>query len=683
MHGTGKHKFVARVPVLLSVVLLCTMALSCNDRHESLTESETRCKNFLYGSMEQYKEGKHRRFLQTADSFFAANEKLSTYCYLEQYRLKIWYYFHNKNTRYDSALLYTDSVIYVIEKNKLTNKLVYFYTEAFASRGEIYYNMGDFDSAYSNYFKARALAEQSKDVCVQIAHCYGLGMISYKQKKYREAADYFKATYLNSLACDWHPVNLMQEALDNTALCFEKLKMPDSAVYYYDSALSFITKNMGRFDAPLYAEKGIGVVLGNLGSVYMMKGETDSAIDYFKKSYAINIRPTYDASDALLTHLKLAGAWLKKNDLAALAVALPAIRKELDTIEHSVNAERDWNGLMYKYSKTTGNVSDALKYHEAYAALQDSLTAVDNRQQNADVDKSLRQKEQAYQISLLKKQNSLNNLYLWVTIIILLMALFIIWQVYSNYKKGRRNIQALTALNNQVSEQKAELEKRNKEKDRILHMVAHDLRNPVGAIFFLADEMLTESASAEEIIEVFGMIKNASESASALISELLGSSNDLNGEPVKEPAELNQLIRDTLKLLRFKANEKHQVLEARLPGTPLVISLNKEQIARAIGNLVVNAMKFSAVGATVTVSVTEQKSAALITIRDTGIGIPANMQEEVFNMFTKAKRPGTAGERSFGLGLSICKQIIDAHHGKIWFESTEGSGTTFFIEIPK
>jgi signal transduction histidine kinase len=71
-----------------------------------------------------------------------------------------------------------------------------------------------------------------------------------------------------------------------------------------------------------------------------------------------------------------------------------------------------------------------------------------------------------------------------------------------------------------------------------------------------------------------------------------------------------------------------------------------------------------------------------IAVQDQGIGVPDEMKQEIFNMFTNAMRPGTSGEQSFGLGLAISRQIIEAHNGKIWFESAPGQGTTFFIDLP-
>jgi signal transduction histidine kinase len=106
-------------------------------------------------------------------------------------------------------------------------------------------------------------------------------------------------------------------------------------------------------------------------------------------------------------------------------------------------------------------------------------------------------------------------------------------------------------------------------------------------------------------------------------------------------------------------------------------------IWRVVSNLISNAIKFSPVGETIHLKCISEASHVQISVADHGIGIPDEIKDKVFNMFTEAKRSGTIGEKSFGLGLSICKQIIEKHHGKIWFESKPGNGTTFYIKLPK
>ncbi|MBK7427455.1 MAG: ATP-binding protein [Saprospiraceae bacterium] len=99
-------------------------------------------------------------------------------------------------------------------------------------------------------------------------------------------------------------------------------------------------------------------------------------------------------------------------------------------------------------------------------------------------------------------------------------------------------------------------------------------------------------------------------------------------------------------------------------------------------NLIANAIKFSPENSEIQISLKKSGQTAICKIKDQGIGIPEEIKHQIFDLFTEAKRSGTSGEQSFGLGLAISKQIIESHQGKIWFESEEDEGTTFFIELP-
>jgi signal transduction histidine kinase len=87
-------------------------------------------------------------------------------------------------------------------------------------------------------------------------------------------------------------------------------------------------------------------------------------------------------------------------------------------------------------------------------------------------------------------------------------------------------------------------------------------------------------------------------------------------------------------------------------------------------------------GASIMVKMDQGTQNLRISVKDDGIGILPEMQEKIFDLFTEAKRPGTAGEQSFGLGLAISRQIVEAHGGKIWFENNPNKGTTFFVDLP-
>src|SRR5690606_32111644 len=104
---------------------------------------------------------------------------------------------------------------------------------------------------------------------------------------------------------------------------------------------------------------------------------------------------------------------------------------------------------------------------------------------------------------------------------------------------------------------------------------------------------------------------------------------------------------------------------------------------QVINKLVSNSMKFTPDGGTITVKIEDKQDSVLFTVADNGIGIPKKYHHELFEKFTHARRPGLRGEPSTGLGMSIIKTIVEWHNGKIWFDSKENEGTTFFIQLPK
>ena len=134
-------------------------------------------------------------------------------------------------------------------------------------------------------------------------------------------------------------------------------------------------------------------------------------------------------------------------------------------------------------------------------------------------------------------------------------------------------------------------------------------------------------------------------------------------------------------LLHYKADAKGQYIN--LQTTPVILSVNREKIWRVVSNLIANAIKFSPSGASILVKLEEKEKHVIIAVEDHGIGIPVEIKDKIFDMFTEARRPGTAGEQPFGLGLAISKQIVEAHGGEIWFNSKRDNGTIFYVKLPR
>ena len=133
-------------------------------------------------------------------------------------------------------------------------------------------------------------------------------------------------------------------------------------------------------------------------------------------------------------------------------------------------------------------------------------------------------------------------------------------------------------------------------------------------------------------------------------------------------------------------SHKHEVALEKSADFPTryELPLDGDKIRQVLANLLSNAAKYSKKGGKVTVDFKDMRTEnkVLITVKDTGLGIPAKQQSRMFEKFFRADNVQTADTEGTGLGLYIAKAIIEGHGGKMWFESEENVGTTFFIELP-
>jgi PAS domain S-box-containing protein len=223
------------------------------------------------------------------------------------------------------------------------------------------------------------------------------------------------------------------------------------------------------------------------------------------------------------------------------------------------------------------------------------------------------------------------------------------------------------------------LEQSHADNTRMMKVVAHDLRNPIGAIKMTASALMARPDRVEKERKMLEIIYRSATNSLELVNDLLqmqGRPEDLQ----KEPVELGAMLFHCTDLLRHQAEAKQQRISLQV--FPVIILSSREKLWRVISNLIANAIKFSARGTTINVNLKTEATQVIITVEDQGIGIPESMKESIFEIFPGSQRLGTAGEPSFGLGLVICRQIVEAHRGKIWFESEPGKGTTFFVQLP-
>jgi signal transduction histidine kinase len=275
--------------------------------------------------------------------------------------------------------------------------------------------------------------------------------------------------------------------------------------------------------------------------------------------------------------------------------------------------------------------------------------------------------------------NKDNRTRIWLLIVICSITIIAVLIMYRLYSVSRRLNRQISEQNSQMQKALTALEQSQADNTRMMQIVAHDLRNPIGGMFSIASIMLNDTERSGEDLEFLELIKTAGQNSLDLVSDLLRVHTKTE-ELKKEPLDLGQMLHYCVDLLRHKAEAKGQRID--LQTSAVIVPANREKLWRVVSNLIANAIKFSPTGGLIRVALQESASRVCITVEDHGIGIPQEIAPKIFDMFTDAKRAGTAGEQPFGLGLAISKQIIEAHGGDIWFESKPGNGTTFYVELP-
>jgi two-component system sensor histidine kinase VicK len=210
-------------------------------------------------------------------------------------------------------------------------------------------------------------------------------------------------------------------------------------------------------------------------------------------------------------------------------------------------------------------------------------------------------------------------------------------------------------------------------------MVAHDLRNPIGAVESIAMMMELEELDADTQDNV-DMIKESCSKARGILDDLLEAAKNENINVIEtQKTELNQYLKGIIDAWKIQ-NPITILLVSSVD--PLHAQLSKEKFTRVLDNLISNALKFSKETDNVELHLNLKGDIVTIEVKDHGLGIPQDMIPHIFERFSKAGRTGLKGEKSTGLGLSIVKQIIESHKGKISVSSIEGKGTTFLIQLP-
>ncbi len=677
---------------LCAILLVSLTVASCNQASHSLPPASKHFDSILIVAEAAFDSGFSKKAMELAATGHRSIPKKTVSDDINYYAFCSGMY-RRDPPDYDKLLAYSDSLNITLEKNNLTTVAPDRYIMGLNRKADALFAKGQYTEAYDYYYKAKKIAKDNGDFCSLSNYSHSLGMALYRQQKYLLAARRFMESYEESSGCpaDFTTFYHRQELLDNIGLSYTHAHKYDSAMLYYNKALSFVNENVAKFDKnEKFFISAKAVIIGNMADVYIALKNADTAISLLKQSISINLQKGYVNSDALTDHIKLANLYYQIGDIGELRTTLNLIKAELDSIPDKT-ASLNWQKLMWNLHDAEKDTLQAYRHLYAYEKQRDSMVATISALLATDFDGRIHSMERQYQIALLNKNSKTTKIYLFVAGLVTIMALAIVGLIWRSARRARKNVASLTALNKQINDQKDqlistlnELEIKDRDKTRILRSVAHDVMNPIAAIMALTDILRADLGEiSDDNQNIIALIKEACTNSLTLSKEILEAAVKIDkAKLVKEPLEIDKLAANCVDLLNRTAAVKNQSISIQTEQNNLVVNANKEQIWRILNNLIANAIKFSYPNTEIGVAVRKTDKYVRISVKDQGIGIPEKNKGMVFDMFTEAKNVGTAGETPHGLGLSISLQIAKAHNGNIWLESQEGVGTTFYLDLP-
>ena len=249
-------------------------------------------------------------------------------------------------------------------------------------------------------------------------------------------------------------------------------------------------------------------------------------------------------------------------------------------------------------------------------------------------------------------------------------------------------------LEDEISKTNVELQLRNSEKDKFFSIIAHDLRSPFTGLLGLTELMTAKDNkwSIEEFVQMSNLLRESVVNVYQLLENLLEwamvQKNMVDFTPIE--LRLSDIFSRSIKSIEERARQKAITIFLACPdsigeSTEVEnIFADEKMISTVIRNLLTNAVKFTGKGGEVTIGAKAAETGMIeISVTDTGVGIRKDAIDKLFIVGEKVGTTGTENEPSTGLGLILCKEFVEKHGGKIWVESRDGVGSTFYFTIPK
>ncbi|MEA2706622.1 MAG: hypothetical protein QOH22_1410 [Gemmatimonadaceae bacterium] len=239
----------------------------------------------------------------------------------------------------------------------------------------------------------------------------------------------------------------------------------------------------------------------------------------------------------------------------------------------------------------------------------------------------------------------------------------------------------LNKTNQCLADARDAAEAASRAREEMLAIVAHDLRNPLNVVMIARGLLAEKDYPAERRNQLLAVMQRATHRMNRLVEDLLEVVRQESGKMtlVLEAVPAADILDQSAEMCQPSATEHGIFLEIREPTPDLLVTADEERVLQVMSNLLGNALKFVPRGGSVVLGCERKGGEAVFSVADTGPGIAPEDLDLLFEKFWQRRR---ADSRGVGLGLAIARGIVEAHGGRIWAESTLGSGSTFFFTLP-
>ena len=419
------------------------------------------------------------------------------------------------------------------------------------------------------------------------------------------------------------------------------------------------------------------------GKVYLKQKQFTRALYWYHKSAELheNLQDDRGIID-LYNGMAEANFGLEKDSIsqnyAMMAYEISSTIKSMEGIKKCSNT-------LYKVYKNQENYAAALKYHEIFRQISDTLSRDENKMSMTMLKTEISHKNQQEAL-VLKNEKALakQRLYIYIAILFVIIMGAIAFLVVRGQKILKKLNRELEVQKEDLELREAELWETNNTKNKLFSIIAHDLRGPIGALEGLLKLLNSGDIKESEFKEFIPKLKNDVNSISFTLNNLLTWGQSQMREATTDPTnvDLNALVENNINLLSELAFTKMITMDNLIVNKAIIWS-DENQMDIVIRNLLSNALKFTPNNGHITIGYVDRPDYLEVFVKDNGIGMDEYVQEQILSKNTNITTYGTNNEKGTGLGLSLCSEMVIKNGGTLWVKSEINEGSTFYFTVPK